>query len=254
MLGAGVVAPVGVAAALVPARTSLPATLPALVLVAVVVAVAANGHRAAGWLAALSSAVWFDFFLTAPYQRFTITHRADIETTLVLIAVGVAVTELAVRGRRHRMLVINDAAYLAAISSTSDLLATCDQPETVIEQINVQLTGLLGLRGCRFESGLASGLPRLGADGRVSFEGESLVLESLGMPRVGVEILVECGGVRYGRFILDPVPGMLAPLPARQSAVVLAAQAGAALASQRRTHLAASPATVGRSPRTVPGR
>ena len=33
------------------------------------VAVAANGYRLAGVLAALSAAVWFDFFLTQPYQR-----------------------------------------------------------------------------------------------------------------------------------------------------------------------------------------
>ena len=40
-----------------------------------VVAVAAAGHRAAGVLAAVSAAVWFDFFLTVPYERFTITGR-----------------------------------------------------------------------------------------------------------------------------------------------------------------------------------
>jgi K+-sensing histidine kinase KdpD len=40
----------------------------ALVLVVVIVAVAANGHRLAGLLAALSAAAWFDFFLTAPHR------------------------------------------------------------------------------------------------------------------------------------------------------------------------------------------
>jgi hypothetical protein len=34
-------------------------------------------------LAALSSAVWFDFFLTAPYLTFVIIDRADIETTVL---------------------------------------------------------------------------------------------------------------------------------------------------------------------------
>ena len=46
-------------------------------------------------LAAVSPAAWFDFFLTQPYERFAITHREDIETTVLLVAVGAAVTELA---------------------------------------------------------------------------------------------------------------------------------------------------------------
>ena len=67
----------------------------------VVVAVAANGDRLAGALAAVSTAVWFDFFLTQPYERLTITRRTDIETTVLLLVIGVAVTEIAVWGRRH---------------------------------------------------------------------------------------------------------------------------------------------------------
>jgi K+-sensing histidine kinase KdpD len=43
-------------------------------------------------------AVWFDFFLTQPYERFTITRRTDIETTVLLLVIGVAVTEIAVWG------------------------------------------------------------------------------------------------------------------------------------------------------------
>ena len=36
----------------------------------------------AGVVAALSGGVWFDFFLTQPYERFSITRRTDIETTV----------------------------------------------------------------------------------------------------------------------------------------------------------------------------
>jgi K+-sensing histidine kinase KdpD len=89
--------PLGVAAVLVPFRGSFANTDAALVLVVVIVAVAANGHRLAGMLAAASAAVWFDFFLTRPYERFTITHRADLETTLLLLVVGAAVTKLRCR-------------------------------------------------------------------------------------------------------------------------------------------------------------
>src|SRR5215472_11221813 len=87
---AALVAPVAVAAILVPFRASIPNTDVALVMIPVVVAVAANGYRLAGILAALSVAVWFDFFLTLPYERFTITRRTDIETTVLLLVIGIA--------------------------------------------------------------------------------------------------------------------------------------------------------------------
>jgi hypothetical protein len=47
-------------------------------------------------LAALSAAVWFGYVLTRPYERFIITRRADIEATVLLLVIGMAVTELAV--------------------------------------------------------------------------------------------------------------------------------------------------------------
>lgn len=75
---------------MIPFRGSLPNTDAALALVLVVVAVAAAGHRTAGILAAVSAAVWFDFFLTVPYERLTIIRRADIEATVPILAVGIA--------------------------------------------------------------------------------------------------------------------------------------------------------------------
>ena len=45
-----------------PWRAGFPDTDAALVLILLIVAVAANGHRLAGFVAALSAAVWFDFF------------------------------------------------------------------------------------------------------------------------------------------------------------------------------------------------
>ncbi len=98
------VAPLGACAGLALIRGSLPNTDAALLLVLVVVAVAGNGYRLAGVLAALSAAVWFDFFITQPYERFTIDRSADAKTTVLLLAVGVAVTELAVWGRRQAAL------------------------------------------------------------------------------------------------------------------------------------------------------
>ena len=234
-LSAAVAAPLGVAGVLVPFRGSFPNTDAALVLVVVVVAVAANGHRIAGLLAAVSAAVWFDFFLTAPYERFTITHRSDIETTGLLLVVGALVTELAVRGRRQRAVAVTEAAYLAAIGSTADLVASEAASRVVIDQVSAQLVGLLGLRGCRFESGpVGSRSPRLEHDGRVRIDDGYWDLQQFGMPGSPVRIDATCNGRSYGRFVLEPVAGTVAALPAREVAVILAKQAGAAIASELR--------------------
>ena len=66
---AGVFGPPALCAVLVPFRHSFANTDAALVLVAGVVAVAALGNRLGGWLAAISAGIWFDFFLTKPYEQ-----------------------------------------------------------------------------------------------------------------------------------------------------------------------------------------
>jgi len=89
---AALAAPLALAAVLVPFRASFPNTDAALAMILVVVAVAANGYRLAGILAAVSAAVWFDFFLTRPYEQFTINQRNDIETTVLLLVIDGSVT------------------------------------------------------------------------------------------------------------------------------------------------------------------
>src|SRR5690349_19325082 len=58
--------------------SSVPAVSAALLLVLVVVAAAATGIRAAGVVAALSSALWFDVLLTEPKGQLAITSPADV--------------------------------------------------------------------------------------------------------------------------------------------------------------------------------
>jgi PAS domain S-box-containing protein len=85
---------------LFPFRNNVPNTSAALLLVLVVVGIASAGDRLAGLLAALSAVLGFDFFLTQPYQSLAIASAADVRTTLLLLVVGVAVTETAHRGRK----------------------------------------------------------------------------------------------------------------------------------------------------------
>ena len=74
--------PLAAAAVLVPFRSNFALPASALVLVLVVVVVGSFGSRFAGLVAALSSAAWFDFFLTKPYETFNITYRPDLQTEI----------------------------------------------------------------------------------------------------------------------------------------------------------------------------
>jgi hypothetical protein len=61
--------------------------------------------------------------------------------------------------RRIRVAVITDAAYLAMIHETATLAQSARFPETVVDHVKGQLTGLFDLRMCRFESGSLLGHP-----------------------------------------------------------------------------------------------
>ncbi len=232
-------APLALAAVLIPFRASIPNTDAALALLLVVVAVAANGNRLAGVLAALSAAVWFDFFLTQPYQRFTITRRTDIETTVLLLAVGVAVTEIAVWGRRQHAAASRRAGYLDGINAAARAVATGDSPAALIQHVSGQLTELLSLRSCRFQYGIAGiGRPaRLQRDGRVTAGSRPSGFPYEDLPHgTDTELLVETGGLLQGRFLMTPGPETHSTLEQRLIAVAFANQVGAALASSQPAH------------------
>jgi K+-sensing histidine kinase KdpD len=230
----GLAAPLILAAILVPFRTDFANTDAALAMILVVVAVAALGNRLAAYIAAVSAAAWFDFFLTRPYEQFRINRATDIETTILLLVIGVAVTEIAVWGRRQRAAASRRAGYLAGINDAAHAVATGGSPSALIEQIASSLTQLLSLRSCQFQYGMAGiGQPaRIQHNGEVVLNGRPIGAGEADLPAgTGIELLVESGGRLQGRFLMQPAPEAR---PSREQvlvAVALADQAGAALAS-----------------------
>ena len=99
---AAVAAPVLTSLVLIPWRGRLDTADSALFLVVVIVAVASTGRRMAALVAAITAALAFDYFLTRPYYSFRISGHQDLITEVLLLVVGVAVGELAARGRNHR--------------------------------------------------------------------------------------------------------------------------------------------------------
>ncbi|MCT9084258.1 DUF4118 domain-containing protein [Streptomyces fulvoviolaceus] len=237
-LTAGLIAPFLVALTLVPFRTDLSRTNAALILVVAVVAVAALGSRTAGVLAALSAAASFArgaaaigySFLTRPYETFDITASADIETAVLLLVVGVIVSQLAVRARHLEVVTVTDAAHLSRIHRTADLAQSAGSSDTVVGHVRRELTDLLQLRACRFEYGTLMGQPpRLGKDGSVTVGRRLWDVDAAGRPEGEIELRAYGNGHYLGRFLLTPGPGPVPPLQARLVAVTLADRTGAAL-------------------------
>ena len=227
VIGAALTAPLAVAAILLPFRASWSNTNVALLLVVVVVGVAVTGNRVAGGLAAVVAALWFDFFFTVPYYRFTIRSRADVTTAVLLLFTGLVVSQLAARARRLRVVAVTDAGYLAQIHETASLAKSATVPEVVVNHVREQLTALLDLDGARFEYGALLGHPpRLEPDGTVTVRHSRWDVQLSGLPAEEIELRTFGNGQYHGRFMLQARPGSRPSLQARLVAVTLAGQAG----------------------------
>jgi K+-sensing histidine kinase KdpD len=230
---AAVAGPVGAAAVLIPLRTQIGNTNIALVLVVVVVAVATLGRRFAAAVAAISAAAWFDFFHTLPHYSFSIRAHDDVVTAGLLLVVGLAVGELAVRSRRHRSAAVDGSTDIGRIHAIAELAASGEEPDFVILAVAGELLQILSLRDCRFDLYAPGDKPiaRIERNGEVTVGQLRWGVDTMGLPTKQVELLIEGGGRPLGRFVLSPTPGKPIPFDKRLVAIALADQAGAALAT-----------------------
>ena len=235
LLATGLVAPLVACLILLPFRNSVPNTSVALLLVLVVVGVASGGDRLAGLLAALSAGLGFDFFLTRPYQSFSITSAADVQTTLLLLGVGVAVTEIAYRRREQQAMASKRRGYLEGVEAVAKIAADgSSSPSALIERVADQIVQVMGLERCRFDYGMGLDYPRLEPDGSVRLRNQSWAVDSFGLPTdKDTELAVKSGGRFMGRFLLRARPRTRPTQAERMVAAALAAQVGAALGAYR---------------------
>jgi len=222
VLLASLVVPLGLACLLVPWRTSFADAAAALLFIPIVVACASMGTRLTGMLATVSSAIWFDFFLTVPYGRFTISHRVDLEITLSILLVGGVVTELAARSRHHHHVATEVSSEVSMLHYAADIASGSGPVIAVTKDVERLLVELLSLKACRFEAELAvRPIARIEADGQILHAGVRWPSDGLGIPGPKAEILVCWRGVTLGRFVLTPNPGVPVELQRRKTAVAL---------------------------------
>jgi K+-sensing histidine kinase KdpD len=228
--------PLGVAGLLVPFRATFTDAAAALVLAAAVAVVAVVGTRVEGYVAALSACLWFDFFLTRPYEQLVINRRPDIEIAISLLVVGVVLTELAARSRHHRHAADEESHFIGLIHEVSEMVTTGLTTEEVLARVRDELVSLLGLRDCRFEAGTeARGMFSLEHDGQVLVSGRHWAVDQLGLPGRQLELVVYGQGRIVGRFLLKPTPGHPVSLERRVVAVVIADQVGNRLVAEMRS-------------------
>src|SRR5207342_2992367 len=115
-----------VAALLTLARPELHENHVTLVLVLAVAVVSAAGLRPAGLVAAVTTALAYDYFWTEPYYSFRIFNTNDILTVLLLVLVGGAIEQLSWWAGRQRAVAVRRRDYLTALRRAAEPIA----PET----------------------------------------------------------------------------------------------------------------------------
>jgi hypothetical protein len=226
--------PIAVAGAMVGLRGEIDVTNVALVLVFVVVATAAFGGRGPAALSAVIAALSFEFFFTRPYYSLRIDSADDVETTLILLAIGLAVGQLAVHARHTRQAASRAGDELTSMRRMAERVAAGADEQDLIALAVTELVDLLRLVSCRFEvDPTGPELPELERSGRVETPYRRVGIDGeLALPPLGVRLPVVGNGRRIGSLVLDPDPDVGVSLEARLVAIALADQLGAALAAK----------------------
>ena len=134
-------------------------------------------------VAALTAALSFDFFLTRPYYSFRITRHQDLITELLLLVLGIAVGELAARGRGHLREATQSKETVALLHSVTELVAAGREPREVINAAFANLQQLLGLEDCYFTRRDPGNLSaRINPQGELTVAGQTWATEDLGTP------------------------------------------------------------------------
>lgn len=225
---------IGAAAGLVAVRDHFAQANAVLILVFFVLVGAVIGGRLAGLATALTAAVAFDFFYTQPYNSLKINSAADIETTALLLLVGLAMGEIVVRADRIRFAVSGSRRELKSVHRVARLAADGEAIEDLISAVSAELTETLGLHRCTYETPPFTGAyARLEQTGLIT--GTNVVQytkQGFELPHEGVELPVVVHDQAVARFVLIPTPGHGVAIEARLLAVALADQLSVVLSRQ----------------------
>jgi K+-sensing histidine kinase KdpD len=238
VIGAAALAPLVACALLAIFRGSLTASTDVLVLVLLVIAAASTGLRLAGIVAAVSSGVWFDFFLTRPYETLAIHDSNDVEAAALLVVIGTAVTEVALWGHRQQSRADRRAGYLEGVLGTAEIVTlSAESPEVLTAHVADQIKQILDVSRCRFVHGRVhdARTPLLGHEGQVTRGGKNIDVGRDGLPTDDdIALVVARSGSVVGHFLMTCASKVGRPtLEQRKVAVLLADQVGQVVVEHR---------------------
>jgi K+-sensing histidine kinase KdpD len=234
VLATALLLPLALGALLASIREETDPAFGALVLVLGVVAVAATGLRLAGFVAAVSSGFWYDVFLTRPYGTVRISEPDQVEVTVLLVLIGVAVTEIALWGRRQAALSSLRAGYLDGVLRTAELVIEGPRKSAALtDDLCRQLTDILGVESCRYLAGPPhdSRYAMLDHDGTVRRGDRAVDVELRGLPTDEyTALLVVDRGRTIGHVLITSAGRSARPtLEQRRVAVLLTDQLAPAI-------------------------
>jgi hypothetical protein len=220
-IAVGPIAALAAAGLLGGVRGDVGATNVALVLAGIVI-VAAMAGRTAGFATAITAAMSFNFFHTAPYHSLRIDGGRDVGTVILLAVLGLMVSEVSRWRRRDSANArrLQDTAH--RLEQTTALLAGGATADDVFAAVRTTMIEMLGLSDCRYEPGATSMrvIPRSGALVAASMH---IAVGGFELPADGAAIAVSDGtGRPRGYLVLMPGPRHGSNLETRRAAIALA--------------------------------
>jgi hypothetical protein len=195
------------AAALVGVRGDIQNANVALILVLFVVLGAVTGGRGAAAISAFAAAIAFDFFHTKPYNSLKIRDGNDLLTTVLLLAVGLAIGEIAIRAQRIHAQREDEQRQLRRMRRVAGLAARGEGVDDLLLAVTAELIETLDLENAWFERPpFNAGLPRIERSGVIESSQHRYANGEFELPREGVVLPVVAGGETIGRFVLFPRP------------------------------------------------
>jgi K+-sensing histidine kinase KdpD len=194
-----------------------------------VVGAAATGDRITGILAALSSAVGFDFFLTAPRLDLHIASAEDIELAVLLLLVGLAVNELALWGGRQQARAREREGFINGVLESADLAAGGTPLAEAVDAVAGHIRHTVDAERVTYQSGTPNpDAAVVHRDGTVSLQGMTVNVAADGLPSDRCTAVPVTQGDRIvGHFLITTATRLVHPRPEQlRVAVLLADQIG----------------------------
>ncbi|MCU1395557.1 MAG: histidine kinase [Ilumatobacteraceae bacterium] len=233
-IAAGPIAALLAAGLLGRVRSDVGSTNVAVVLATIVV-IAALAGRITGIVTAMTAAVSYNYFHTAPYHSLRINGGRDILTVVLLAVLGLIVSELSAWRRRNTVNARRLQESAHSLEDVVGMIATGADAGEVRSVVEATLTEALGLRECRFEpldrqSPVSSRyvLPRSGSLVSPSMH---VGIGGFELPESGAAIEVVNGTNVFGHLVLVPDSRHGSNLESRRAAIALADLLGLAMAA-----------------------